>query len=133
VIWVEFVSPRLPFILEVSTLDELEIGTVPAEEQCQQVGTPNYDASSAKKECRIYKEYLQRLFPIPPTLEDELYYCIKSSPHDYGNYYEVAIKFNGDNSEAVDFAYKVEANSPQTWDETALTELQSLGLVMICE
>ncbi|MHC5755442.1 MAG: hypothetical protein ACYTXF_33335 [Nostoc sp.] len=110
-------------------MNELEIGTVPAEEQCQQVGTPDYDAISAKKECSIYKKYLQRLFPIPPTLEDEVSYCIKSLPHDYGNYYEVAIKFNGENSEAVEFAYNVEAKSPLCWDATAIDELRTLGLI----
>lgn len=112
-------------------MDELEIGTVPAEEQCQQVGTPNYDAISAKKECRIYKQYLQRLFPIPQALEEDLAYYIKSSAHDYGNYYEVAIKFNSENSEAVEFAYNVEAKSPLRWDEIALEALRSSGLV--CE
>ncbi|MFN6475333.1 hypothetical protein [Nostoc sp. DedQUE07] len=110
-------------------MNELEIGTVPAEEQCQQVGTADYDAISAKKECRIYKEYLQRLFPVPPTLEDEVSYRIKSSAHDFGNYYEVAIEFNSENSEAVEFAYNVEAKSPLRWDAKALEELRSLGLI----
>ncbi|AUB37493.1 hypothetical protein COO91_03438 [Nostoc flagelliforme CCNUN1] len=60
-------------------MDILEIGSTPAEEQCQQVGAENY-AVLAKKECKIYKEMLERLFPIPEHLQEEVYFYIKANP-----------------------------------------------------
>jgi hypothetical protein len=110
-------------------LDELEIGSAPAEEQCQQAGTENY-ASNAKKECRVYREYLERLFPIPEHLKESIEFFTKANPHDLGTYYEVAIRFDSEVEEAVKFAYNVESNSPCEWDEIARKELQSLGLAV---
>ncbi|MEH2067887.1 MAG: hypothetical protein V7K47_06925 [Nostoc sp.] len=106
----------------------LEIGSAPAEEQCQQVGTENY-ASNAKKECRIYREYLERLFPIPQHLKKSVSFYTKACPHDLGTYYEVAIEFDSEVEAALKFAYKVERNSPSEWDEIARKELHSLGLL----
>ncbi|MHC5897640.1 hypothetical protein [Nostoc sp.] len=106
-------------------MDKLWIGTVPAEEECQQVGTFTYDAIAAKKECRVYKEYLQRLFPIPQELEEDLAYSIDTS----GGYYEVMINFNSNDEKAVEFAYNVEANTPTSWDETAIAELDNEGVI----
>lgn len=109
-------------------MDILEIGSTPAEEQCQQVGAENY-ALLAKKECKIYKEMLERLFPIPEHLQQEVYFYIKANPHDLGTYYEVAIKFNAAISEVVDFVYNVDEKAPSVWDETALTQLRNEGLI----
>jgi hypothetical protein len=109
-------------------LDILEISPTPAEEQCQQTSTENY-AALAKKECRIFKEMLERLFPIPEHLQEDVYFYIKGSPHDFGTYYEVAMKFNAAIPEVVDFVYNVDENAPSRWDETALTQLRKEGLI----
>jgi hypothetical protein len=112
----------------IKRLDEMELGPTPAEESCQQLGSDNY-AVDAKKECRVYIEFLQRLFPIPEHLEESLMFKIKSCPHDYGDYYDVMIKFDSEIPEAVDFAYNVEANLPGEWDDIAREKLRTLGLL----
>ena len=100
--------------------DSIELGPVPAEESCAQVGTDTYLYDSAR-ECEVYKRMLTRLFPIPEGLP--VSYVVRSHPHDFGTYREVAVRFLGGNQAAADFAYQVEANSPAHWDAIAHYEL----------
>ena len=50
----------------MSMRDEMDVGPVPYEEDCQQVGTPEYDHEKARKESRVYKHMLLRLFGEEP-------------------------------------------------------------------
>lgn len=93
--------------------DYIELGPSPAGESCVQVGDPDY-ASKAREECSRYKELLERKFPNPPWGSR---FGIKSFPHDFGSYYEVVVHFDDDNDASVDFAYRVEANLPETWED----------------
>lgn len=109
-------------------LDKLEIGPTPPEEECLQVGIDDY-AKKGRQQCNVFKKLLERHFPIPQNLEEIVYFTVISCPHDFGSYYDVFVKFAGDNEEAVNYAYNVEANTPAYWDEIAKTELRSLGLL----
>jgi hypothetical protein len=104
--------------------DYLDIGSSPVCEDCQQVGSPGY-YQYAKKECGIFIQQLLRDFPNPPA---GVSITIKSNPHDFGTYYSVVVNFNDDNKKQIDYAYKIEAHTPEYWDEIAIAELKERGV-----
>jgi len=75
--------------------DTIELGPVPGEESCAQVGTDTFLYDSAR-ECEVYKRMLVRLFPIPEGLP--VSYVVRSHPHEFGTYREVAVRFLGGNA-----------------------------------
>lgn len=86
----------------------LEIGPTPCEESCQQVGTPGYDSVAAWNECSRYIELIDKCFGHPPYGAS---LRIKSNRHDFGTYYEVAVRYDPDNDLAVKYAFAVEADT----------------------
>ena len=99
--------------------DTLTIGPVPSVEQCEQLGR-NYDARRAKQECRAFMAQLIREFGAPPYDADLV---ITSNPHDFGTYHEVAVRYNEDDRAALEYAFKLEGNTPAEWDTIARQEL----------
>ena len=94
--------------------DYLEVGPTPSGEDCQQVGTPQYDAAMARRECQQFITAIRRVCgeePAGATL------TIRSNPHDFGTYPEVAVRFNDNVETAVAYAYHVEANAPEYWSD----------------
>jgi hypothetical protein len=102
-------------------IDYLELGPSPCDEDCEQLGT-NYDPARARLECRVLRDQMIRQFGPPP---EGAYYKIRSNPHDFGTYYELAIFYDEHNEEAVAYAFNVERQYPQVWDAQAR---QALGL-----
>jgi hypothetical protein len=100
--------------------DYMDIGPVPLFEECASLGTDGYPARS-KFECSIYRDMLLRLFPIPDKLNARI--VIKSFPYEGDSYREVCVKFDSDCQEAIDYAYRVEADCPHNWDEIALRQI----------
>ena len=98
--------------------DYLELGPTPCGESCEQLG-PTYNLGRAKAELTTYLHQLQRLFPLAT-------FQIKSFPHDFGTYKEVAVIFDDENAEQVDLAYEIEASFPEYWDDEAKSELEVL-------
>ena len=99
--------------------ETLELSPTPVDEQCEQIG-PNYRPEIARAECRAFIGQLRRMFgeePAGATLK------ISSNPHDFGTYYEVAVRFDDENDAAVEYAYHLESNLPEQWDDTARREL----------
>jgi hypothetical protein len=95
--------------------ESLELGPTPCDEECAQVGKDDY-FTKARPECRRYIELLNKKFGKPPG---EAYFYVKSNPHDFGSYLEVAIKFDPNNRDEAAFAYHVESNLPATWTDDA--------------
>ncbi|KAI3602951.1 hypothetical protein D8I24_3129 (plasmid) [Cupriavidus necator H850] len=64
----------------------IEVGPVPADESCAQVGQAGYEAQSSL-ECAIYIRLLRRVFgnPDPTALTFER----RGFAHDFGRYHEV--------------------------------------------
>jgi hypothetical protein len=91
----------------------IELGPVPASEDCVQVGDCNYNVL-ARKECDRYMELLEKKFP---TNDTNNFFSIKKFPHDFGSYYEVVCNFDPTDIDSVDFAYHVESNLPETWED----------------
>lgn len=102
--------------------DYLTLGATPCEEPCAQVGEHNY-SSKARREGNAYINQLKRMFGDPPG---ESYFTIKSFPHDFGTYHEVAIVFDPDNKIEVEFAYKLDRELPGNWDDQAKAELNQI-------
>lgn len=100
-------------------MDSLELSSAPVGEECAQLGSDGY-YERAKKECNAFIRQLRREFGDEPT-GARLY--VKFNPHDFGSYYEVACKFDENSQEAIEYAYNLEANLPENWDEKAKVEL----------
>ena len=98
----------------------IEIGPVPGEENCAQVGSSDYTEASLR-ECEVFRRMLARLFPVPAGLP--VAYVGRMHPHDFGNYREVSIRYDDSDSQAVEFAYEVERSAPGEWDAIARYEL----------
>jgi len=93
--------------------DEIYLGPTPCEEECAQVGTPNYSIQ-ARKECKRYIETIRKALGKEPQGAKLI---IKSCSHDFGLYYEVICLFDTDNTEAVKYAFKCESDGPTTWEK----------------
>ena len=100
--------------------DYLEIGPTPCDEPCQQVGTPSYDPSLARRECQAFAKQLRRQFGEEP---EGARIMVKANSHDFGTYHDVVVKFDASNNAAIAYAFKVEGECPAEWDETAKLEL----------
>lgn len=92
--------------------DFIEIGSTPAEEDCAQLGEPDYE-KKATEEMRRFIELIRKdLGPEP----DGAKLAIKWFPHDFGHYGEVVCYFDEDNKKARDYAFKCEAEAPSKWE-----------------
>ena len=90
----------------------LSLAPTPVEEDCAQVGTPNYH-TKARAECQRFITLLRTKFGLEP---EGARFAIKSFPHDFGNYLEVVCFFDETLPESVEYAYRCEADLPATWD-----------------
>jgi hypothetical protein len=100
-------------------MDELYLGPVPVDEKCEQLGE-NYNPDKAHKECEAYKRQLTRQFGEPKGRSE---FFISRNPHEYGTYFAVEIRFDDNDSDETEFAFKVEGNLPARWDNKARIEL----------
>lgn len=106
-------------------MDYLTLGPTPAEENCAQVGQPDYDRIS-RIECKVYLDQLRRTFPEPANG----YFKIKSFGHDFGTYREVCAVYDETDQESCEWAFNAENNSPAEWDDVARALLlESLKLL----
>ena len=96
----------------IARSEYIELGPVPANEECAQTGDPDFRKQAMKEGAR-YIELLKRLFP---NELDSCSFQLKSFPHDFGSYFEVVVIYDPDDEESVNFAYNVERNLPETWE-----------------
>ena len=97
--------------------DYFSLGPTPSEEECAQVGQPDY-RRKAMEECQRFIALIRTtLGPEPPGAE----LAIKSFPHDFGTYYEVVIWFERDAAEAIAYAVRCEDEALTTWNAEADT------------
>jgi len=93
--------------------DYIDIGSSPAEEDCAQVGTPDYQ-QRARAECTRFIELIRRTLGEEPG---SAHLAIKSNPHDFGTYYEVVCYFDDNDEEGMKYAFRCEAEAPVRWDD----------------
>lgn len=93
--------------------DYLSLGSTPVEENCAQVGSPDY-YEKVREEGKRYIELLKKKFGEPPA---GAFFKLKGFPHDFGTYHEVCIIFDDEDEAQADFAFHVENNLPSTWED----------------
>jgi hypothetical protein len=99
--------------------DFIDAGCSPTGENCAQVGSDDYH-QRARRECRAYIAQLRRLFGIEP---DGAHLSVKCNPHDFGSYLSVVCHYDDHLPASVEYAFRCESESPETWDEQARQEL----------
>ena len=104
--------------------DQFELGTtVPHDEPCFQMGAEDFSKFS-RIEARALINQITRTVGNPP---DRTGLKIISCPHDFGTYYDVAVIYDDDLEESLDWMLDVESGIPYNWDEEAIEELKSQG------
>ena len=91
----------------------IELGSAPYNEDCAQVGTPNY-AVNARRECQHYITAIRNYLGMEP---DGAHLAVKSFPHDYGTYYETVCYYDPEDQAAVEYAFRCEGQGPATWED----------------
>lgn len=99
--------------------DYIEFETTPYGESCTQVLRKGTDYEKMVKEGEIFIEQLKRQFPPPPGCSLKL----RAMPHDFGAYYEVRAYFDTEDETGSKWAYHLEENIPEKWDDEAKKEL----------
>ena len=111
---------RLPgSVLGILVMQHLDIGPTPAAESCAQVGSDTYAAAS-RIECRVFVRMLTRLFAVPGDVNAR--FQARCHSHDFGSYRSVAVAY-GSNERDAEFAFRVEDEVPECWDDIARYEL----------
>lgn len=94
--------------------DMLEIGPVPADEECAQVGDDGY-YHVAMAECLRFIDLIkQKLGPEPKGAR----LFVHRYPHELGAYLEVAVAFDTSIEESIEYAFRVEREAPTNWSST---------------
>lgn len=106
-------------------MDYLMIGATPCDEPCAQVGQEDYGQQS-RLECKALIAQLERAYPYAGP-EGTAWLYTKANPHDFGTYYEVAVKYDEECKQACDWAYLLEESLPERWDEQAREWLLANG------
>ena len=88
--------------------DYMDIGSVPASEDCAQVGTEDY-RPRARAECNRFIELLRRVIGEEP---EGASLAIKNNPHDFGSYLSVVCYFDDENEEACQVRLSLRERSP---------------------
>ena len=100
----------------------IELGPVPAEEDCIQVDPNRIYLPQMRAECNRYRTMLEQRFPdLPPGIS----FIIKTNSHDFGTYLEVAVKTD-DSDSADSAALLVEEYAPITWDDQEIFPMKGL-------
>ena len=106
--------------------DRFELATtVPHDEPCSQVGTDGY-YKNARLEAQALKSMLLRTLPPPP---DDTGIRVIECPHDFGIYLDLAVSYDDDEEESVEWMLKAESGVPANWDEEAIDWLREQGYI----
>jgi hypothetical protein len=90
----------------------IELGPVPCDEPCAQVGDDNYRRKSQIETDR-YIKVLRALFK--DELPEGTGFASKGFHHEFGTYREVCFFFDDNNPKHVEFAHEVERRLPRNW------------------
>jgi len=101
--------------------DYIDLASSPLNEDCAQVGSPDYHERS-RLELRELKRMMEAVHPssIPGA-----YYAAKTFPHDFGSYSELCAIFDDEDEAAAEWAYEAEDHVPDDWDEEATLALSA--------
>ena len=92
------------------------VGATPANEECAQVGTENYSLLS-RAECHRFIEHIRKVCGVEP---EGAVLLVKTEPHDFGSYREVACRYDTEVRESMDYAWHVENSELRSWADVAV-------------
>ena len=95
--------------------ETIELGSTPHDEDCTQVSRNTDYGDAMRAECMRYRDMLERRFPFAE--DHRVRFVMKREYHDFGPYYEVAVKYPFTDDEACDLCTFIENNCPGTWDD----------------
>lgn len=101
--------------------DYLDFDTTPSDEPCAQVGD-DYYPDKVMIEMRYLAAQLKKTFGQPP---EGARYAIASNAHDFGRYYSLRLVYDDDDPIQTEYAYQVDNDFPQVWDEDTRTGLEA--------
>ncbi len=99
--------------------DELYIGCSPSDEDCASCGTSGYFERAAK-ELGAFISQLRRVFGVEPA---GCRLKVKWERHSFGEIGGVFCVYDTDYPDTVRYAYRVEEECPDYWDDQARNEL----------
>lgn len=108
--------------------DYLDLSSVPVSEPCACVGSDDY-MTRARIECRAFAHQLERTFP--QAVEAGCSFRIKSNAHDFGQYLEVQVRFDDDDEHQTHWAFMIENDLPEHWDDQARAELTAADYLAV--
>lgn len=95
--------------------EHISLGPVPADEPAAQVGTDGYELM-ARSECRRHIEMLRAFYnENRGELPEGLTLRIKTNHHDFGDYLDVIVEFDGDDERAATAALWLDNHRPGEW------------------
>ena len=108
--------------------DRIELGfTTPHGEPCAQVGTANYEKDSMIEAIAMINQITRRVGRPIGTCRFGVIGC----SHDFGTYHDIAIRFEDERPEEVDYVEKVQSLDLENWDDIAIQELKEKGYTLI--
>lgn len=102
--------------------DYITLGPTPPDEDCAQVGEPNF-RKLATVQMKAYVNQLNRRFD-NWVKDGYILFDKKWFNHDFGSYGEVVVYYNTEDEMSRMCAISVDRSIPTYWDEEALKELE---------
>ena len=109
--------------------DYLDLSPTPIDEPCAMVEKTGDYLPRMRAECRAFVHQLERTFP--QAIEAGCYFRVKSNPHEFGQYLEVQVCFDDDDEIQAEWAYTIENELPEAWDDQARAELAGAGYLTV--
>ena len=94
-------------------IDYLTLGPTPCEEDCVQVGEPDYMPRAELESERFIKVIRKELGPEPFGAALR----VKTFNHEFGLYVEVVCYYDDKLDEAVEYAFRCESDAPSCWGD----------------
>lgn len=98
-------------------IDSIELGTVPSDEECEQVGN-YYNRERAINEAYLTRDQLIRMFGPPPA---DTKFRVSGHP-----YVELHVVFSYKSYASIEYALQCEGEFPEKWDKKALPLARNL-------
>ena len=108
----------------MSRIETIDLGPVPADEDCIQTADPDYEVK-ALEECNRWLLLLRASYAEAHGCMPEDHGAklrVRGSSHDFGTYYEVVVRFDEDDHRALQAAFWLESDSPTHWPKVRPNE-----------
>ena len=109
--------------------DYLDLSPTPVNEPCAMVESTGEYLPRMRAECRAFAHQLERTFPL--AIEAGCSFRVKSNAHEFGSYLEVQVRFDDDDEAQTHWAFMIEADLPELWDDAARAELAAAGYMAV--